>query len=175
MSMSDLPAKTGIFNQITKALSPVKSVLKKVSTVKRFASYAEAFASAEAKVLPSDYLCKVLSAALNVLDSAEDVIQNNSSTLNEYTVLLDRNQANTLLKSLLINNYFSYFTKFPYIYLAMLIVSFVHKYMLNIQILISMIKKNLNLQLMNRKVNSNTKFLVQFPPSSTVLFKHKNN
>ncbi len=103
MSMSDLPAKTGIFNQITKALSPVKSVLKKVSTVKRFASYAEAFASAEAKVLPSDYLCKVLSAALNVLDSAEDVIQNNSSTLNEYTVLLDRNQANTLLKSLLIN------------------------------------------------------------------------
>jgi len=101
--MSDVPAKTGIFNQITKALSPVKSVLKKVSTVKRFASYAEAFASAEAKVLPSDYLCKVLSAALNVLDSAEDVIQNNSSTLNEYTMLLDQNQANTLLKSLLIN------------------------------------------------------------------------
>ena len=83
--MSDEPSKTGIISQLAKAFSPTKSVAKKSQPVKRFENYSEAFASPEARVIPPDFLCKVLAAALSALDSAEGVIQNNQNSLNEYT------------------------------------------------------------------------------------------
>ena len=76
LSMSDEPSKTGFISQLAKAFSPTKSVSKKSQPVKRFENYSEAFASPEARVIPPDFLCKLLAAALSALDSAEGVIQN---------------------------------------------------------------------------------------------------
>ncbi len=101
LSMSDEPSKTGIISQLTKVFSPTKSVSKKSQPVKRFENYSEAFASPEARVIPTDFLCKVLAAALSALDSAEGVIQNNQITLNEYTQFLESNPVDTELRTLL--------------------------------------------------------------------------
>ncbi len=74
---------------------------KKSQPVKRFENYSEAFASPEARVIPQEFLCKVLAAALSALDSAEGVIQNNQITLNEYTQFLESNPVDTELRTLL--------------------------------------------------------------------------
>ncbi len=101
LSVVDNPAKTSIINKLAEAFSPTKSGIRKVTTAKRFESYAKAFETPEARMLPSEYLCKVLSAALNALDSAENIIQGSNATLIEYTRFLHSNQEDFTLRSLL--------------------------------------------------------------------------